>query len=268
MATLNFHVRHEVTPDRVWDVLTAIGNGTEIEHVIQFDRQLSRLRQLGLLTPKGEAKLTENGYELLRIGSRRLEVVWDLLHFLHFVRWKPSNPTEDTMFFTYVEYCNLLYSKREVDLAAQREILAAEMTSHITSSPYFADELSKLAKGAVSLSVNSLSGVEHWLEKLTPEAIVNKKFALRHYCSPELLLMALGYVTVTTDSQLEIEQPLSEDRRDMLCSICLIDESALDQMLDWLFPEYPDWVQPGTRTGTYGRFVRVMQLPSLKDLLR
>jgi hypothetical protein len=219
MTTLNFHVRHEVTPDRVWDVLTAIGNGTEIEHVTQFDRQLSRLRQLGLLTPKGEVKLTENGHEILRIGSRRLEIVWDLLHFLHFVRWQPSKPTEDTMFFTYSEYCNLLYSKREVDLTAQREILAAEMTSRVTSSSYFADELSKLAKGAVSLSVNSLSGVEHWLEKLTPEVIINKRFLLRHYCSPELLLIALGYITEVTDSQLGIEQPLSEDRRELLCHI-------------------------------------------------
>ncbi|MCX9078323.1 MAG: hypothetical protein OIN84_10140, partial [Candidatus Methanoperedens sp.] len=144
----------------------------------------------------------------------------------------------------------------------------AEMTSRITSSPYFADELSKLAKGAVSLSVNSLSGVEHWLERLTPEAIIDKRYVLRHYCSPELLLMALGYITETTDAQLEIEQPLSEERRELLCRICLIDESALDQMLDWLYPEYPDCVQPGTRTGSYGRFVRVLRLPSLKDLLR
>ena len=268
MATLNFHVRHEVTPDRVWDVLSAIGKGTEIEHVTQFDRQLSRLRQIGLITSKGEAELTENGQETLRIGSRRLEAVWDLLHFFHFVRWKVSNPIQDTMFFTYFEYCNLLYSKREVELSTQREILAAEMTSRITTSSYFADEISKLAKGAVSLSVNSLSGVEHWLEKLTPEVIINKRFALRHYCSPELLLMALSYMTEITDAQLGIEQPLSEDRRELLCRICLIDESALDQMLDWLFPEYPDWIQPGTRTGSYGRFVRVMQLPSLKDLLR
>lgn len=268
MAPLNFHVRHEVTPDRVWDVLSAVERGIGIEHVVQFDRQLSRLRQLELMTPKGEAELTENGQEILRIGSRRLEVAWDLLHFIHFVRWKESNPIQDTMFFTYFEYCNLLYSKREVDMSAQREVLAAEMTSRITASSYFADEISKLEKGAVSLSVNSLSGVERWLEKLMPEVIINKRFALRHYCSPELFLMALGYMTEITDAQLGIEQPLSEDRRELLCRVCLIDESALDQMLDWLYPEYPDCVQPGTRTGSYGRFVRVLHLPRLKDLLR
>src|SRR5688572_29840360 len=115
MASLNFHVRHEVTPERVWDVLSAVGNGSGIEHITQFDRQLSRLRQLRLVMPKGEAELTEDGTEILRIGSKRIEAVWDLLHFLHFVRWQKSNPTEDTMFFTYHEYCNLLYSKRNVD---------------------------------------------------------------------------------------------------------------------------------------------------------
>ena len=268
MATLNFHVRHEVTPERVWDVLDAIVRELEYEHITQFDRQLSRLRQLGLVTIRGDIKPTEDGHEIHRIGSRRLEVVWDLFHFLHFVRWRASNPTTDTMFFTYYEYCNLLYSKREIEITNQREAFAAEMTSRISTSSYFADELSKLVKGAVSLSVNSLTGVEHWLEKLSPEAIIDERFTLRHYCSPELLLLALGYVTEITDAQLEIEQPLTEERRELLCRSCLIDENALNQMLDWLYPEYPDYVQPGTRTGSYGRFVRVLQLPSLKDLLR
>jgi hypothetical protein len=268
MPTLNFHVRHEVTPERVWDVLNAIGQGTDIEHITQFDRQLSRLRQLGLVTLKGAPKPTDNGYEVLRIGSRRLEVAWDVFHFFHFVRWTKANPNQDTMFFTYFEYCNLLYSKREVDLIDQHDILAVEMTRRISNLPHFTDELSKLAKGAVSLSVNSLSGVEHWLEKLSPEAIVNKRFTLRDYCSPELLLLALGYLVECTGTQLEIDQLLTEEHRELLCHVCLINESALNQMLTWLYPEYPEHVQPGTHTGSYGSFIRVMQIPKLKDLLR
>lgn len=80
--------------------------------------------------------------------------------------------------------------------------------------------------------------------------------------------MALGYVTKITEAQIGLDQPLTAERRELLCRICIIEDSALDQILDWLFPEYPDYIQPGTSTGSYGRFVRVLQIPTLKDLLR
>lgn len=269
MTTLNFHVRHEVTPERVWDVLDALANGIEYDHVTQYDRQLSRMRQLGLVDGRGDVSLTENGQELHRIGMKRLEVTWEIMHYLHYVRWRDSHPTEHTMFFTYREYCDSLFKKREVDMASQRDTLAAEMTSLVTSSAYFTDEITNLAKGAVSLSVNSLIGVEHWLVKLSPEVITSDgQFMLRHYCAPELLLLALGYVTNLTDAQLGLDQPLTPEKRELLCRICLIEDEVLDQMLDWMLPEYPELVQPGTTTGSYGRFVRVLAIPTLKDLLR
>lgn len=269
MATLNFHVRHEVTPERVWSVLDALVSGVEYDHVTQYDRQLGRMRQLGLVTGRGKIVPTHDGLELHRIGTKRLEVVWEIMHFMHYTLWENTRPGDNSMFFTYRKYCDLLYEKHETDISPQREAFAAEMTSSITSSSYFADELSNLTKGAVSLSVNSLTGVEHWLSKLTPEVITDDgNFNLRHYCSPELLLMALGYVTKITEAQIGLDQPLTAERRELLCRICIIEDSALDQILDWLFPEYPDYIQPGTSTGSYGRFVRVLQIPTLKGLLR
>ncbi len=266
MATLNFHVRHEVTPERVWGVLDAIATGMDYLHITQSDRQISRLRQLRLLSGKGTPHLTEDGRDLHRIGQRRLDLVWELLHFLHYSRWRPTDPTADTMYFTYLDYCNLLYEGKAIDLDNERDRLTAEMTQRISNAPYFVDMLSDLAKGAVSLSKNSLVGVEHWLTKLSPEVLANDRFEVRQYCSPELLLLALGYVTEMTSAQLAIEQPLTDERREMLCRTCLIDDSVLNQMLDWLYPEYPSLVQPGTSTGRYGQFVRLLKLPSLKDI--
>lgn len=266
MATLNFHVRHEVTPERAWSVLDAIATGVDCRYVTQSDRQISRLRQLGLVSGKGTPQLTEDGRELHRIGQRRLDLVWELLHFLHYSRWRSIDPTADTMFFTYVNYCNLLCTVKVIDINAERDRLAAEMTQRISNSPYFVDVLSDLAKGAVSLSKNSLIGVEHWLVKLSPAVLANGRFKLRQYCSPELLLMALGYITQMTKAHLTIEQPLTDERREMLCRVSLIDDDVLNQMLDWLYPEYPDFVQPGTSTGRYGQFVRLLKLPRLKDI--
>jgi hypothetical protein len=266
MTTLNFHVRHEVTPERVWGVLDATATGIDYLHITQSDRQLSRLRQLGLVSGKGTSRLTEDGIQLHRIGQRRVDLVWELLHFLHYSRWRPTDPIANTMYFTYFDYSNLLYESRTVDLDVERDRLAAEMTQRISNATFFADVLAELAKGAVSLSKNSLAGVEHWLAKLSPEVIANDQFQVRHYCPPELLLMALGYVTELTNAQLGIEQPLTDDRRGILCGVCLIDDSVLNQMLEWLYLEYPDHVQPGTSTGRYGQFVRLLKLPSLKDI--
>lgn len=268
MATLNFHVRHEVTPERAWSVLNAIATDMDYLHITQSDRQISRLRQLKLLSGKGTPHLTEDGTQLHRIGQHRLDLVWELFHFLHYSRWRPTDPTADTMFFTYLDYCNLLYESKTINLDAERDRLAAEMTQRISTDPYFVDVLSDLAKGAVSLSKNSLVGVEHWLGKLSPEVLVGDQFEIRQYCSPELLLLALGYATEMTNAQVGIEQPLTDERREMLCRVCLIDDSVLNQMLEWLYPEYPDLVQPGTSTGRYGQFVRVMKLPNLKDIAR
>jgi hypothetical protein len=266
MATLNFHVRHEVTPERAWGVLDAIANGLDYAHITQSDRQISRLRQLDLLTGKGVPQLTQMGIELHRIGQRRPELIGELFHFLHYSRWRPNDPTEDTMFFTYRDYCELLYEEKTIDLNTRRDRFSAEMTYRISNAPCFVELLSNLAKGAVSLSKNSLMGIEHWLEKLSPEVIANDQFNLRHYCPPELLLMAFGYVTEMTNAQLGIEQPLTDERRKMLCSLCLIDDSVLNQILEWLYPEFPDHIQPGTSTGSYGQFVRLLKLPNLKDL--
>jgi hypothetical protein len=49
MTELSFHVRHEATPDHVWGVLVAIAENYSFDHIIQSDRQLSRLRQLLLV---------------------------------------------------------------------------------------------------------------------------------------------------------------------------------------------------------------------------
>lgn len=269
MKALNFHVRHEVNPEGVWGVLDALANENDFIHITQYNRQISRLRQLGLITNQGDPLLTENGLEIHRIGQVRLDTMWDLMHFLHYTRWCFSEPTENTMFFTYSEYCNLLYSKRATSVTQLRKSFTAEVSSLITSSPYFSSEISELTKGAVSLSTNSLVGVERWLSKLSPCVITEiGQFELRHYCSPELLLLAIGYMSEVVETQLGVDQLLTQEKRDLLCRICLIEEDSLDQLLDWLYPEYPMFVGPGTRTGSYGRFIRVLHLPHLKNLLR
>lgn len=268
MTTLNFHVRHEVQPQRVWDVINALATNTEYDYVTQYDRQISRMRNLGIVTTQGNIELTQVGQELYRIGTKRIDVLWDILHYLHYIQWNVDNPTEKTMFFTYQKYCDVLYEHGDFEISTYSDALATEMESYITSSAYFVNVLGDLAKGAVSLSTNSLAGVEHWLEKLSPRIIENGHFSRRHYCSSELMLMAIGYVSRIYDIELGLEQSLTEEKRDILKRICFLEDVALNQIIDWLLPDYPEIIQHGTNTGSYGRFIKLMRQPTLEDLLR
>lgn len=268
MTTLNFHVRHEVQPQRVWEIINALAADSEYDYVTQYDRQLSRMRKLGIIDGRGDVELTQVGKELYRIGTKRQDVLWDLLHYLHYIQWNQDNPTENTMFFTYQKYCDALYERGDFEFAAHIDSLTAEMEGYITSATFFTDVIDDLAKGAVSLSRNSLKGVEHWLEKLSPEVINDGYFRPRHYCSPELMLMAISYMSSIFEAELGLEQALTEEKRNVLKHICFLEDEALNQIINWLLPEYPNIIESGTKTGSYGRFIKLMRQPMLEDLLR
>jgi len=82
-----------------------------------------------------------------------------------------------------------------------------------------------------------------------------------------LLLLALGYVAQQTEAEIGIDLLLTPERREMLCHVCLLEPAALDRALDWMLPLYPQVIEPGTRAGVYGRFVRLHKMPELSDLI-
>jgi hypothetical protein len=271
MRDLNFHVRHEITPDRTWAVLVAIVQGYDFDHVTQYDRQLSRLRQLGLIDKAGKGfQLMQTGQCLYQIGVGKPDTALDLLHYLHYTLWSTEHPLENGMSWTYRTYCGLLFQRGECTLnPATREALATEMNNIIAQSSVFEPFIAgETKKGAVSLSTNSLSGIHHWLTKLSPPAIEDEKFALRSFCQPELLLMAIGFVIRESESDLSIDQLLTDERREQICQLCLLDPHSFDRSLDWMLPLFPHVLKPGTRTGSYGRFIRLLKSPQLQDLLQ
>lgn len=270
MTELNFHVRHEVTPDRVWDTLTALVEGHSFEHIVQVDRQLGRIRQLGLVSKtRGGYRLTDGGRALYSIGARKQEVAMELLHFLHYSLWDRANPLENTFSWSYRMYCESLFQRNTCALSlASMTLLTAELATLITESEMFGAHIRNTKKGAVSLSTNSLNGMNHWLRRLVPPVIENDTFTVRAFCSPELLLMAIGFVSRETQAEMGVDQLLSTERREAICKVCLLETNALDRALDWMLPLYPQVVQPGTRTGSYGRSIHLLYLPTLNDLLQ
>lgn len=270
MSQLDFHIRHEVTPERCWAVLTALSTGEDYSYVTQADRQLTRLRQLELLTSQtGQPELTELGQTLIEIGQQKPNLIFDLLHYLHYARWDPAQPHLNSAFWSYQSYCHLLYDRQECVLDLPfKEQTANELDIQIHSSTLFGPYVAqKTRKGAVSISPNTLNGIQHWLAALTPPVIEADTFSLRYFCPPELLLLAIGYVYALDDTEAGVELLLTPEKRTALCKMVLLNPQALDRSLDWMMPLYPRLIQPGTRTGSYGQSIRLLKIPTPEDVL-
>jgi hypothetical protein len=267
--TLNFHMRHEVTPERTFEVLQALAEGIPFDHVIQFDRQVGRLRKLGLVEGIGnDLQLTPMANELLRITDAKPQLVFDLMHYSHYTLWTQAEPLVNAFAWTYQALCCQLFEQGERGLESQYlESTVTRLIGGIRESSHFAHAVAaETKKGAISLSTDSLNGVLHWLRPLRPPVIEGDTFTRRHFCPPELLLLALGHAAQQTEAEIGIDLLLTTERRDLLCRVCLLDPAALDRVLDWMLPLYPEVVEPGTRTGAYGRFVQLRKMPELNDL--
>jgi len=269
VSELNFHVRHEVTPERAWDVLTAIVEGYSYDHIVQADRQVGRLRQLGLAQKEKEkTQITHLGSELYRIGTRKREVAMDVFHYLHYSLWNEHQRLENTLSWSYRAHCDTLYAAKELALdKAGLEHLTADLNNEV--SEYFGSDVTKAKKGSIALSINSIKGIHHWLAALNPTVFEDggEKFVRRSSCSPETLLLGFGFMARMASAELGVDLLLTPENRELACRPCLLVPEMLDRELDWMLSLYPSVIQPGTRTGGYGRFIRFMKLPTLDDLL-
>lgn len=262
---LSFHIRHEVRPERVKEVFMSIANDQPFDYVIQAERQLTYLRQVGLIE---NAELSPIGNLIHTLCLVKAELWGDLIHFVQYTLWHKDNPEENGFSWTYRNLSDHLWRLG----VAQRinhsffEPVVSALINQAETSPYF--EVEQTRKAAVSLSRDSLRAGYYWLGELVPPVIENNTFTRRYFCPSELALLAAGWVAQQTDGELEIDFLLTPERREMLCKLCLLDPTALDRVLDRTLPLYPNVIVAGTSAGVYGRFLRFLKWPEMSDLLR
>jgi len=262
--TLSFHVRHEVTYDRAKEVFFAISREEGYDHVLQANRQVTRLRQLGLL--HGDT-LTLLGEKVFALCELKPDLWGDLLHFFHYTLWKPENSSENGFAWTYHTFVDHIWLLNAVQINVDTlEPIVSTLINDIEAEPQFLVEETQNA--VVSLSWRSLKGVHNWLAGLVPPVIEGDQFTRRFFCPPELVILAAGWTAQQTDGELGIDFLLTPDRREIMCKVCLLDPSVLDRVLDWTLPLYPEVMVAGTNAGVYGRFIRFLKWPELSDLLR
>ncbi len=261
---LSFHVRHEVTPRRCYEVITRLRQQEALDDVTQAPRQVARLKQLNLV----DDKITPRGLDILNLCQER-KVLWgDLLHFFHYTLWTRVTPEKNAYSWTYRTFTEHLWQMRAVDLQDHFwQAVVSHISGQIETGPVFEHKIATETKdGLISLSKNSLIGILHWLEALTPPVLADHYFIRRHFCPPELALLASGWVAQETEGELKIDFLLTPPRREAICRLCLLEPNRLDRVLDWVLSNYPEVVEAGTKAGIYGRYIRFLKWPEVKDL--
>lgn len=219
---------------------------------------------LGLINKtKEELILTPRAQVILK---KRESVQYDLLHYLFYTAWNPEEPTKNARSWFYRTICDNLWSMQEVVLDRDmRQSFTQQLSDQIVQDFQQVPGIER-----VSIGIQTMDGAREWLRNLAPAVIdtFGKKdeiFHRRVTCSAELFLLALSRSCQLGGSEIGMDVLLSSQRREEISRLCLLEPLQIDRILDWILPIFPQFVSQGTRTGSYGRFVRLHHFVTVED---
>lgn len=274
------HIRPDAPPGRILDLLAHLArepearfssvsglNARAIEHGLGKASELESIaamaQTLGLLGhDEGGLGLSADGALLMRASESARA---DLLHFRFYTLWTAERPTEVVKSWSYRNCLDAYWAMQTARLTPAFLDQRAQGTVNDAEQVFGALGVYDLAN--VSFSRKSLAAIHLWLSALQPTVITDDCFARRAFCPPELLLLALGWV-LGHEAVGAGDVLLSNETRQAVCRVCLLEPAALDTALDWMLPVFPDVVTAGTSAGFYGRFIRLLRPPTLADLAR
>jgi hypothetical protein len=226
--------------------------------------------RLGLITDDPFWQITDLARAILLTGAAAQP---DLLHFLAYVAWSPEASPSLVPFWSYSHTVDALWQKATVrfkmvksDHAGTQSPYKAIVEEVVGDSRTLFEGVEGFNPEKVSFSDMSVRTIARSLEALQPPAIISNVFARRQTCSAELIALALGEAASRAGLAPGSDLLLSQDRREAVCRICVLDPGYLDRLLDWAIPRFPGVLAPGMRGGSYGRSVRLLRFPSVEDL--
>jgi len=232
----------------------------------RFDEARILAEQLGLIeTTKEGLHITCRAEVIL---TKRSSVQYDLLHYLFYNAWRPEEPAKHARSWFYRAVCDNLWVVQNAKLDLDtRDTLTQQLTNQALEN--FQSVLG-VSGEKISIGRQTMAGALVWLRHLKPAVLEGEKveeFHRRQACSPELFLLALSRSYQLSGSQIGMDLLLSPQRRNEICRLCLLEPLQFDRMLDWVLPTFPQFISQGTRSGSYGRFVRLNHLVQVEDLM-
>lgn len=234
-----------------------------IQHVqIDYNYTDAKAESVTMALQLGLLERTSAGFQMTSLArlihTLRPGVREDVLHFLLHTG-SHADPQGRGRSWAYRTLCDRLWE-------AERLILSSAEITQLTDEIMTAAQTAFPNTKGFSFSRKSVNGMRAWLGSLAPPVMSTGQFHRREVCSRELLLLAIGAVAKSDGTQLDTELLLTPDRRKAICRICLLDPPSLDRRLDALLPSFPSLISPGTRTGAYGRFIRLHAFPTVEQI--
>ena len=266
-----FHVRNAHPGDMVavlttidaYPDLPTIGEVLSRAKAMGFvirDRQrleaLMTARDLGLVEPDRNV-ITPLGKVISELELRNPDLFCDVIHYMQYSLWDSKHPDAHCFSWTYQHLCNLLWRSRTMPLTDRRDI-AAELESRARS---------EFRRTDIALSAKSVGGALLWLAGLKPPVLneAGNIFTRRHFCPPELFVLAVDYVYHINGIEYNTNLLLSEDKLEAICQVCLLEPDGFDRVLDYAVAQF-DYLEKGMGGG-WGNYLLLKRQPRLEDFL-
>lgn len=276
--SLAIHILPDSNPNNVSEMIRQLNKDPDL-HFDTAKVLIEYLRECGQSTNEwvqstassmGIVERSDTGLHLSQNGSAlgkiRDDAIYDLMHFLMYTGWNDKKPSEFLQSWAYRSVCDQYWQMGHTELSS--DYLDRQVAEIIDVAQSVFSEMNIGNFDEISFSRKSLRGAHNWLEAVNPPVIDGKIFKRRSFCPPELVMMALGYTLRDEDNIVGIDILLTQEKRELISKICLLEPDALDRALDWSMPIFSNLITPGTTAGFYGRFVRLSRIPSLEDMIR
>ena len=239
-----YHVRHDLQPKLTEELLVLLWDKSPCRvDVLQKaatergyrlanrtpDQLLASLGNLGIIGHReyGEIYLSDLGRLIARTAKYNPSLIPELIHFTYYTLYGESNHSS-RFSWAYRLVCEQLWRSRSSLIDVHRLVTLVQEQAQQTFQDY--------EEHGISFSQNSVTGITNWLEALNPPCVTqtpsgNRAFSRRAFCPSELLLLALEYVRVKTGNSLGAQLQLSNEVRQALACLCLVEEESLDELL-------------------------------------
>ncbi len=228
--------------------------------VIRDKQRLEALvtaRDMGLINENAYA-LTKDGQTLQKIDILKPDLFVDLIHGIQYGLWNHLTPDKHCFSWSYQRICRSLWESGGRDLADARQQLASELEG-IARQTF---NLSSIVIGS-----KSVGGALLWLTALNPGVIEDDKlyFQRRNFCPPELFVYSIDYLYRMNTVDYGSNILMSEENMRDICSMCLLEMSSFDRVLDYTVAQF-GFLRQGLGGG-WGQYITLDRAPGFQDFL-